>query len=102
MSTSCAQGRIERLGIAHLLADQFDLECRLVVGEHHAVAVEDQPAAGRDGLGADAVALREGRVIIVLAAPADRTAAEPTSISNKAARSPATMLRTANRRFSAK
>ena len=58
MSTSWASVAFKRLDVADLLAHQFDVESRQIVGQHHPVAIQDQPAAGRNGLGADAVALR--------------------------------------------
>ena len=36
------QRGIERLGVAHLFADEFDVEGGHVVRQHHAVTVEDQ------------------------------------------------------------
>src|SRR4029078_11188430 len=48
-----------------LLRNQLQLEGRLVVHQHAAAAVQDQPAAGRNRILAHAVALRELQVIIV-------------------------------------
>jgi hypothetical protein len=56
---------IQGLDVADLLAHQLDLKGRQVVGQHHPMAVQDQPAAGRDGLGADAVAQRLAGVVVV-------------------------------------
>ena len=50
---------------ADLLAHEFELIGRLVVGEHDAVAVENEPAARRDRLDAHAIALRKLGVIVV-------------------------------------
>ncbi len=52
------QGRVQRLVVADLFANQFDIEGRQIVREHHAMPVQNQASAGRDGLGANAVALR--------------------------------------------
>ncbi len=60
------QRGVERLVVPHLFAHQFDLIRRQVVRQHHAVPIQDQAAAGRYGLGADAVALRQSGVIVVL------------------------------------
>ena len=60
------EGRVERFAVSHLLPDQFDVEGRLVVGEYHAVAVEYQAAARRNGLDADPIALGEVGVVLVL------------------------------------
>ena len=57
---------IHRLVVPDLLAHQLEVEGRRIVGEHQAVAIEDQPAARRNRLGADAVALRQLRVVLVL------------------------------------
>ncbi len=61
-----SQRGIERLGVAHLFTDEFDVEGGHVVRQHHPVTVQDQPAAGRDGFGAYAVAQRETMEIVVL------------------------------------
>ena len=57
--------RIQRLAVADLFADQFYLERGQIVGEYDAVPVEDQAAARRNRLGADAVALGQRGVVIV-------------------------------------
>ena len=59
------QRRIERLGVADLLTDEFDLEGRLIFREHDTMPVQDQASARRDRIGANAVAQRQVRVIIV-------------------------------------
>ena len=51
--------------IGYLLAHQLELVGRLVVGHHLAVAIEDQPAAGRDRIQPHPVALRQLGVIVV-------------------------------------
>ena len=57
---------IHRLVVPDLLAHQLEVEGRRIVGEHQAVAIEDESAARRNRLVADAVALRELRVVLVL------------------------------------
>ena len=56
---------IQCLNVPHLLAHQFDLVGGPVLGQHDAVTIEDQSAAGRDRVGAHAVALREFGVVLV-------------------------------------
>ena len=46
-------------------ANQLQLEGRLVVDQHAAVAVENQAAAGRDRILAYAITLREFQVVVV-------------------------------------
>ncbi|MNE14072.1 hypothetical protein D3C80_1069310 [compost metagenome] len=54
------------LPVAGTLAGHAQAETRPVIGNHHAVAVENQPASRRNRLHVDAVVFRQGRVVLVL------------------------------------
>ncbi len=59
------QRGVEGFVVSHLFTHQLDLIGGQIVGQHHAVAIQDQAAAGRDRFSANAVALRKGRVVIM-------------------------------------
>ncbi|MNK85685.1 hypothetical protein D3C87_1055700 [compost metagenome] len=54
------------LPVAGPLAGHAQAEAGPVIGDHHAVAVENQPASRRNRLHVDAVVFRQGRVVLVL------------------------------------
>ncbi len=53
------------IDVRHLLGDELELVRGQVLGEHAAVAIEDQAAIGRDRHDAHAIALRKIGVIVV-------------------------------------
>ena len=65
-STPISMSRFERgVDVGHALAHQLELERRAILGEHRAVAIEDEAALRGQRLDAHAVALRELGVIVV-------------------------------------
>ena len=51
------QGGVDFRYTADLFANQFQLKCRQILRQNHAVSIEDQAAAGRDRIGAHAITL---------------------------------------------
>ncbi len=60
------QGRVEFRHPADLLSHQLELKRRQIVSEHHAMAVENQTAAGGDRVGMHSIALRQLGIVSVL------------------------------------
>ncbi len=59
------QCAIQRLAVAHLLANHFELVGGPVLGQHIAIAIQNQAAVGRDGFDAGTITFGLVGVVVV-------------------------------------